>query len=797
MASKYEHLRVPPEKSAIDTIIPVPDELKIREELIGPHTINPYTQHNSSARSYMFTAHLSQAVTLIEGDEPILETGIDSQFSEYTFGPRAEEDMTIMRVVNRYDNMSGNLVGAVTERCYFTLRDELDENNIRRRTLGIIKVPLYHAGLHQNSGFQYVQDEKFLKKLNKGSFLPKGTRLALPPTVRENGSWAYGVNANMLMCTHPDVAEDGVIISESLAKKMRYHIFEMKAIEFGSDYLPLNLYGDEHNYKPFPEIGEKVGPDSIIMALRSFKDFKASRIGAEDDPRDFTPALLSASDLRVFNPLFDKCTYVKGPGAVVDIGHGRTEDSGVIIDIVCYKNPKKPSQMFYGMERLPEKYANSYIKFNEELLKAYHSICKELGDSDYGYGNAVIRKTPELHATIVDAGKIASDYNININIKGNRRLMEISKHLKVAKDTATNNLPNKVGLANRNENLDTYRVEFTIRYTVTLTKGHKISDLNGGKGVIVDVRPDHLMPFNDQGRVDIIMDSNSVISRMNMARLYGQYFQTASKTCRKKMLLKVGIPIEWEEDPTKVDEITAIANGLDDKTIEDLFTYLMGFLGKFDTLQFDAYANASKEEKRTIITECLAYDVKVLSKVSNVKKAYQCVLDIDNSEYRPYRTNITFPVVSEDGKTIDYQVSKEPMLVGPLYTILVSKTADNMLFTSSPNLNIFAFPTSVTSKNRDQFPYRNSPVKNVSETEGRLYTYYCGVEAMAEIKDRANSVPTFKEIYNNILNADQPTNVEHIVDRAKVPYGSDSAIKLIRSIFKSIGMDMVYVKGHD
>ena len=68
---------------------------------------------------------------------------------------------------------------------------------------------------------------------------------------------------------------------------------------------------------------------------------------------------------------------------------------------------------------------------------------------------------------------------------------------------------------------------------------------------------------------------------------------------------------------------------------------------------------------------------------------------------------------------------------------------------------------------------------------------------MAEIKDRANSVPTFKEIYNNILNADQPTNVEHIVDRAKVPYGSDSAIKLIRSIFKSIGMDMVYVKGHD
>lgn len=776
---KYEKLRVPSEKSVIDTVIPIPDELKVREELIGPHVINPLVMHNSSARSYMSTSHLSQMVTLVEGDEPILETGVDSQLSKHTFGPVATDDVTIMRVVNRYDNMSGNMVGETIDRYYFTLKDELDENNKRCKTLDIIKVPMYHTGFHQNFGFEYKQDKQFLKSLNRGSYLQKGTRLALPPTIRDNNSWAYGVNANMLMCTHPDLAEDGVIISESLSKKMRYHVFEKKTVEFGSDFIPLNLYGDENNYKPFPEIGEMVSKDSIIMALRPFKDFSASKIGLEDDPRDFTPALLSTSDLRNYNPLFDKCTYVRGPGCKVDIGQGRTEDSGVVVDIVCYKNPKKTSELFHGMDKLPEKYANSFIKFNEDLIKAYDSICQELGDRDYGYGQEHIRKSPQLHALIVDAGKIAADYNIR-RIKANKHLMEVSRKLKAIKDTATNNLPNRVGLANRNENLDAYRVEFTIKYTITLTKGHKISDLNGGKGVIVDVKPDHLMPFNEDGPVDIAMDSNSVISRMNMARLYGQYFQTASKYVKKNMLAKANGKTAYE---------------MTDKELEDQFVYLMGFLGKFDTPQFDYYSKCNQDEKRDIINECLTLDVKIMYKVTNSKKAYQIVLDIENSEYRPPRHHITFPMVSEDGTTIDYQVSNEPMLVGPLYTILVSKTADNMLFTSSPNLNIFSFPTPVTSGTRDLLPYRNSPVKNVSETEGRLYSYYCGVEAMAEIKDRANSIPTFKAMYNNILNADKPTDIDHIVDRNEVPYGHDSAIKLIRSIFKSIGMDITYVKG--
>ena len=134
-------------------------------------------------------------------------------------------------------------------------------------------------------------------------------------------------------------------------------------------------------------------------------------------------------------------------------------------------------------------------------------------------------------------------------------------------------------------------------------------------------------------------------------------------------------------------------------------------------------------------------------------------------------------------------------MIAPLYTILICKTADNMLYTSSPNLNNFLFPIPLTSNNRDRFPYRNTPVKFMSETEGRLFLFYLGREALAELKDRANSVPTHKALYTNILNAPYPTNIDRVVDRDKVPFGQDSAIKLVNSIFNSIGMAMKYIKG--
>ena len=432
------------------------------------------------------------------------------------------------------------------------------------------------------------------------------------------------------------------------------------------------------------------------------------------------------------------------------------------------------------MGDLADKYARSYMKYCEDLLKAYHSACEELHDRDYGFGKEVIHKSAQLHGMIVDAAKVAHDANIT-NIKTNPTLTRLSRDIKQAREAASNVLPKTLGLANRSEDLDTYRLEVTIRYTVTLGKGHKVSDQSGGKGVISDVRPDHLMPYNKYGRADIIMDSHSVISRMNMARLYQHEINGASRYCQAKLREMANGSRNTEELP--------------DATVESMFTYLMGLLGKFNTAQFDAYANPTMEEKREVLNVCLNEEVYIMQQLSNEKRLYQIIMDITGTEYEPPRDNIVIPVLEEDGTTIKNFVTKDKELIAPLYTILICKTADNMLFTSSPNLNNFMFPISVTAANRDRLPFRNSPTKILSETEGRLYSYYGGRKAIAELKDRANSVPTHKALYHNILSADRPCDMKVGVDRTKVPFGNDSAVKLVHSIFKPIGMDYTYIDG--
>ena len=63
-------------------------------------------------------------------------------------------------------------------------------------------------------------------------------------------------------------------------------------MEFGANEFPLNLYGDDLHYKPFPEIGEAIREDGLLMALRRFD-------------ANLAPAMVSRRDLQEIDYLFD------------------------------------------------------------------------------------------------------------------------------------------------------------------------------------------------------------------------------------------------------------------------------------------------------------------------------------------------------------------------------------------------------------------------------------------------------------------------------------------------------------
>lgn len=405
-------------------VFDIEPDLRVREELISFHALNPFVVHNSSARSYMCTNHVSQALVPIAGDEKIIQTGLEKQLGANTFSKKALEDVRVLKVISRYNGITANSVSAKT---YVLVIVE----SLTTGEIDFIELP-YYFSLHQYFGFKYKWNEELLSNLTPGTILPKNTILADSPAVTKNSGYKFGVNANIALMNLPETAEDGVIISKSGAERYSYYIYETRVMETGSDTFPLNLYGDKDNYKPFPDIGEKVNKDSVIMAMRRYDD-------------DLAPALLSVNDVTEFNPIHDMAVYVKGPGYDT-IENGSVVSNGTVVDVRAWKNNKFKREVYTNTTDNIDKYIKGNVKFYNELIDVYEALKK---DHYRKTGDNNLKVSEKLHRMLIDAYAVANRKNV------------------------------KMAYSHKNEPLDIVRVEITIQYKVTPGIGSKISDLAG------------------------------------------------------------------------------------------------------------------------------------------------------------------------------------------------------------------------------------------------------------------------------------------------------------------------------
>lgn len=712
---------------ALDKLLRRKEDLRITEELIGLHAINPFINHCSSARGTMLSSHLSQSLVLNNGEESIIQTGLEKQFGDNTFAKKPEQDARIIKIIDRYSSVDYDGINAVVEKIFIIQYIDTGE-------IDFIDVPYYNK-LHQYFGFKYKFNPE-MENLKPGDILPAGYILADSPTVTKNKGYKYGVNGNLCLINLPETTEDGVIISKSFAEKLNYTIFETRVVEFGSDHFPLNIYGDETTYKPFPDIGELVNDDSILIALRQYNE----RLG---------PALTSVNDVRNFDPLFDKVTYVKAPGedkTIRDLEHGgfKKVNYGRVVDVkVWTSSPKAKKKIYTKTGDMFNKYVDGLKKFYMDILRVYDELSSDKFRVKAGRKELIL--SDRLHRLIIEAMSIANPNNDKIEYK------------------------------NRNELLDLYRVEIVVEYTCVPDIGSKLSEKSGSKGVIVSIRDDEDMPHTLDGktRADIVMDPGSVVSRLNPSRLYEQYFCGASR--RTQELIRNSIGIKKASEYTKQE-------------IEKGMEILLGFLKILDNEQYYTYANLKNiEAKREIIAECVHKEVYILFRVSNRKPAYKVFNEIQDSIYKPHYGPVRFKSGGE------IKTTKDAILIAPTYNILLNKAANSAITTASSKLNHYGLPISVNgTKNR--LPYKESSLKNISETENRLFVSYAGRKAAAELKDRAVNLETHQAIYKNILNADYPTNIDDVVGRDQHGYTGDAAMEFIENIFNPAGISIDYVE---
>jgi len=395
----------------IEPVFDTDPDLRVSEELIGFHAINPFATTVSSARSYMSSSHISQSVTLANGEEKIIQTGLEYQFGGNTFSKKILNDSRVITIIKRYNGSSANYASELT--ALVIIFEDLVTNKI-----DYIELP-YYFSLHQYFGFKYVWNKEVLKTLNRGSFIPAGTILADSPAVCENSGYKFGINANIAYMSTPEVSEDGVVISKTMAKKLSYKTFDRRIVEFGTDTFPLNIYGDANNYKAFPDIGEYICDDSVLMVLRSYDN-------------NNTPNLTSINDVREFNPIFDKAIYVKSPKSKV-------------VDVKVHYNPKFKKDIYTGTADDVIKYANGYKKYHSDLVEVYEQLQK---DHKGKHRNTEVPLSEKLQRLLVDSY--------------------------VFTDTTRN-----TKYFHKKQALDIYRLEFVLETEVVVGLGSKVTTTMG------------------------------------------------------------------------------------------------------------------------------------------------------------------------------------------------------------------------------------------------------------------------------------------------------------------------------
>jgi hypothetical protein len=78
------------------------------------------------------------------------------------------------------------------------------------------------------------------------------------------GEYGYGRELNVDHMTFPSSTEDGPFIPPSA--QLSFKRYTPEAVEFGARDMPLNLYGDKDDYKPFDPTGPS--RDDILDALK-------------------------------------------------------------------------------------------------------------------------------------------------------------------------------------------------------------------------------------------------------------------------------------------------------------------------------------------------------------------------------------------------------------------------------------------------------------------------------------------------------------------------------------------------
>lgn len=671
-----------------------PSSGELLPEVMGLEGVNAYVAHDSQPRQTMVASHLPQAVVI--SDPTLIRdfTGVEREFGKFTHGVRMPQRGSIKRIIPKFPvdmNNRGNYINPLLTVIYAPASSPTGE-------LAMIDIP-YHHCIHQHFGFRFKHTQ-IAKSLKPGDNIEYNTVLAHSPSYDpQMGTYKFGIETPMACMTIPSVIEDGAVVCRQWLEKMKIKAYGTRTFSWGSKHVPLNLYGDDEHYKPFPDIGEKIRLDSLVFARREYDPIMAAME-------------MSPKALRRFGH-FDEGVHGFANATVVDI------------EIVAGRvdHPVTLSEM----NEQALKYYNKTMNYHKEMISVYNQAKKE------NNGNSP-RLSPALE----------------------NRILESIAYTRQMQDAG------KVQFQKDDQLLDQWTVTVTYEYELTPTIGYKLTGLHGDKVVIVDIWNEEDMPIDAYGnRAMIIQDPDGTIRRMNLGRLYRQYFGASFTMMHKKV-------IEFKNE------------GMSDRMI---WEWLKPYYDIVSERHYNKMVKLYEHDPTRHISDVYKYGLYI-HMPTDTKTRYIEAVEKLQQLYPVIPTPVTYR-----GRSGNLVTTVNPVMIGAVYILVLEKVGNVQSAVSSAKLQCMGVPAKISNVDKYSTPGRQSAGRFMGETEGRLLANFIGPEFVAELADQSNNIGSHRFIINSILRAVKPTNILRIVDRRIVPRDGGRIVNYVKHMGECAGYE--------
>lgn len=233
----------------------------VRPEVLGVPSVLVHFMANTSSQRRLMSNNAAPQIEVIQHAETArFLTGYESKVGKYEFDDcERDQDVQVMKVIPKF-GLSINHDKILANPSFTVVYIGADDNKI-----GYFNITDYKE-LH--AGFGYRTKKVTKTYPSEGDYISKDQKFTTAPN-HDGPMYNMGLNANVCYMPMWDTTDDAFVISKSLAERMTHTVISKAEITIDPDDIPLNLYGDDLDYRCFPDIGTQVRQDGVLLALRT------------------------------------------------------------------------------------------------------------------------------------------------------------------------------------------------------------------------------------------------------------------------------------------------------------------------------------------------------------------------------------------------------------------------------------------------------------------------------------------------------------------------------------------------